>query len=412
MVLAITGLYFFSFFQRVAIPGSLFNDLQSEFMMSAAEITKLSAIYLFVYAAMQPFAGHMADRLGGIKVTLVSGILLVIGSTLFPLAEGKWGLYGSRALVGLGASTMYLCMVKETDRYFSKRNFAPIFGILCVLGYTGGLLGTRPFRMLVEEFGWRHACMAIAVATAAALIVAWQLMRKTVREKEAHSDAPLWSSMAVIMRNKLNYPVVTTIPLCFSMYFSIQATIGPKFLQDFCGLSSLTASNYTFCMMLAIMATLLLSGFLSKQIGNRRKVFLVFNGVATLVAMTTIVLGILFKFPPTVFLLAFILSAVAAGCTPVNAAFMKELNPPEYVAVSVGIFNAATYVVVALMSQGVGLILDCFKSQTTMVNKIMVYPPSAYLTLFGTFVGFSAIAVLVSWFSRETHGRNISERIP
>ena len=72
MILAMAGLYFFSFFQRVAIPGAIFNDIQTEFSISAEEVTRLSAIYLFVYAVMQPFAGLLADRFGGVRVVVVS----------------------------------------------------------------------------------------------------------------------------------------------------------------------------------------------------------------------------------------------------------------------------------------------------------------------------------------------------
>lgn len=409
MVLSIAGLYFFSFFQRVAIPGSLFNDILSDFTMSASDVTRLSAIYLFVYAAMQPFAGYMADRWGGIRVTLASGVLFVIGSTLFPLADSKWSLYGSRALVGLGASTMYLCMVKETDHYFGGRNFAPIFGLLCMLGYTGGLVGTRPFATLAATIGWRQACLASAAATGLILVFAWLVMRKLGREEPAGTRTNLLESFLAILRNARNYPILVTIPLCFSMYFSIQATIGPKFLQDFCGLSALSASNYTFCMMLAIMAMLLLSGFLSKWSGNRRKIFLVFNGATTALSMAVVVLGIRLHWSPAVFLAAFLASATAAGCTPVNAAFMRELNPPKYVAVSVGLFNTVTYIMVAVMSQAVGHILDCFKADALMVNKVLVYPAPAYLAVFCTFAGLSLVAVVVSCFSRETHGRNISD---
>ncbi|MEI6168383.1 MAG: MFS transporter [bacterium] len=408
IVLAIAGLYFFSYFQRVAVPGSIFNDIQSEFLMTASEVTKLSAIYLFLYAAMQPFAGYMADRWGGIKVVLVSGVLFVIGSTLFPLACGKWGLYGSRALVGLGSSTMYLCMVKETDHYFSSKNFAPVFGLLCVLGSCGGLVGTRPFRMLVEHIGWRHSCMAVAVATGVVLILAWLIMRQVEREVPVKSNAHLFHSVVGVFKNKLNYPILGTIPLCFGIYFSIQATIGPKFLQDFCGLSSLASSNFTFAMMLSMLTVMLFSGLVSKQLGSRRKGFLVFNSVATMVAMLTIVLGIVFKLPPAIFLCAFVLSAAAAGCTPVNAAFMKELNPPGNVAVSIGIFNTVTYAMVALMAQGVGQVLDHFKASAVVVNKVMVYPPAAYLALFGILLGVSIWAFTMSLYSRETHGLNIN----
>ena len=41
MILAMAGLYFFSFFQRVAIPGAIFNDIQTQFSISATEVTRL-----------------------------------------------------------------------------------------------------------------------------------------------------------------------------------------------------------------------------------------------------------------------------------------------------------------------------------------------------------------------------------
>ena len=412
MVLAIAGLYFFSYFQRVAVPGAIFNDIQSEFRMLASEVTRLSAIYLFLYAGMQPFAGYMADRWGGIKVTLVSGVLFVIGSVLFPLAIGKWGLYGSRALVGLGASTMYLCMVKETDQYFGGKNFAPVFGLLCVLGSCGGLVGTRPFRMLVEHMGWRYSCMVVAAATGAVLILAGLLMLQVKRETAVKTEANFLQSVAGVFKNRLNYPVLGTIPLCFGTYFSIQATIGPKFIQDVCGLSSLAASNYTFAMMLSMLTVMLCSGFASKLLGSRRKVFLVFNSVSTMVAMLTIVLGIVFKLPPAVFLCAFVLSAAAAGCTPVNASFMKELNPPGSVAVSIGVFNTVTYAMVALMAQGVGRVLDLFNATAVVADKVMIYPPRAYLALFGILLGLSIFAFIASLHSRETKGRNLCATRP
>jgi hypothetical protein len=212
-----------------------------------------------------------------------------------------------------------------------------------------------------------------------------------------------------VFKNRLNYPILATIPLCFGTYFSIQATIGPKFLQDVCGLSSLAASNYTFAMMLSMLTVMLFSGLVSKQLGSRRKGFLVFNSVATMVAMLTIVLGIVFKLSPAIFLCAFVLSAAAAGCTPVNASFMKELNPPGNVAVSIGLFNTVTYVMVALMTQGVGQVLDHFKASALIINKVMVYPPAAYLTLFGILLGLSAFAFIGSLYSRETYGLNISQ---
>jgi MFS family permease len=408
MVLSITGLYFFSFFQRVAVPGSIFNDLQTEFAISASDVTRLSAIYLFVYASMQPFAGYLADRFGGIRVVIVSGLLLCLGSILFPLSQGEWGLYLSRALVGLGGSTMYLCMVKETDHYFGGKNFAPIFGLLCLLGYAGGLAGTKPFRILVENIGWRDSCMTAAVITGAILACGWILMRKVNREETVKKTDHIFKSMGTVFKNRLNYPLLITIPICFSIYLSIQATIGSKFLEDSCGIPPLTSSGYTFTMMGFTLSVMLFSGFASKMIGNRRKCFVIFNAITTMLAMTMILTGIIFKLHPSFFLVAFILSATASGCTPVNASFMRELNPPNKVAVSIGIFNTVVYVMVAVMAQVIGQVLDIFKDSALITEKARIYPPSAYITIFGIFLALSIVAVVASFYCRETHGRNIT----
>lgn len=403
------GLYFFSFFQRVAIPGSIFNELQSHYSASATAVTRLSAIYLFVYALMQPFAGYFADRFGGIKVVLLSGFLLCAGSALFPFSGSIPELYLSRALVGLGASAMYLCLVKETGNYFNSKNFAPVFGILCFIGYSGGLVGTRPFRTLVEHVGWQRSCLVAAIATFAVLIFTWVMMKKVADDKISVPKMPIWHSIKLVLTNKLSYPLLLTTPFCFSLYFTIQATIGPKVLEDFCGISSLTATNYTFAMMFCTISSMLFSGVLSRAIGNKRKYFIIFYSVSTFVSMLLLLTATIFKMPAWVFLIGYILPAISAGFTPVTVSFMKELNPEKNAAVAAGMLNTVTYLCVAIMSQVTGRILDAFSPQAKAVGKIIVYPHSAYITLFAILSIVVLIPLTASFFCRETNGENIAD---
>ena len=409
MILAMTGLYFFSFFQRVAIPGAIFNDIQVEFAVSAVEVIRLSAIYLFVYAVMQPFAGLLADRFGGVRVVVVSGILLCAGSLLFPMAQGEWGLYLSRALVGLGASAMYLCLVKESDLYFGGKNYAPILGFLCLLGYCGGLVGTRPFRLLVESIGWRNSCLIVAAASCIVLLLTWLIMQRIGRKYVPQKEANLWGSTIDVLKNSLNYPIIITVSLSFSIYLSFQATIGPKFLEDVCGISPLQSSGYTFIMMLCTMSSLILSGILSKLLNNNRKGFLIFYGAATLAATLMLLTGTVFRASPQFFLVAFILLALAAGTSPVTTLMLKEMNPPEKVAVSIGILNASAYIMVAVMSQVIGSVLDLFKDSIIVTDKARVYPASAYITLFSILLLVALAAAAASFYGRETNGKNLGD---
>ena len=412
MILAMASLYFFSFLQRVAIPGSIFNELQSHYSMSAAAVTRLSAIYLFIYALMQPFVGYLADRFGGIKVVLASGVLLCIGSLLFPFSDGTRELYLSRALVGVGASAMYLCLVKETSHYFSNKNFAPILGGLCFIGYSGGLIGTRPFRTLVELFGWQNSCISVAVATSVVLLFTGVMMTKVEKDEISRPKMHILQSITLILKNKLSYPLLLTTPFCFSLYFTIQATIGPKILEDLCGMSSLRATNYTFIMMLCTIISMLFSGVLSRIMGNKRKYFVVFYSISTFLSMLLLLAATIYKLPSWVFLIAYVLPAISAGFASVTVSLMKELNQVDNAAVAVGILNTVTYSCVAIMSQFTGKILDVFRDDVTIVKGIVIYPQTAYITLFTILLAVSIIPFAASFFCRETNGENIYDNNP
>ena len=53
MLGAAVMLYFFANLQRVAIPGSIFNELQSTLNVGAKYITALSSMFMYIYAVGQ-----------------------------------------------------------------------------------------------------------------------------------------------------------------------------------------------------------------------------------------------------------------------------------------------------------------------------------------------------------------------
>lgn len=409
LLLMMSGLYFVSFFQRVAVPGTIFNDLQKDFATTASAVTSLGAIYLLVYASLQLFIGMLADRHGGVKITLICGLFLCIGSVLFPLSNSLWILYLSRALVGIGASGMYLCIIKETDTLFNPKHFAPLLGLFCMIGYGGGLFGTRPFRGVVDMMGWRWALLLVAGISVIFLVLTYFAGRTYMGKSSVISEKPVLEKTKQVIMNSMAYPLFVAGMINFSIYFSIQATIGPKFIGDFLKLEPGQSTKYTFIMMLFTMATMFTSGHLSRMMGNRRKPFLVFGSVNVLLAVVILLTGTVFRFPAPCFLLAYVMLAISGGLTPVTVSFVKELNPRDAAALSVGLQNTVSYVAVAISANIIGLILDFFKGSAISVNGAWVYPAEAYTTLFMVMLIFSLIAVVSSLRSRETHGKSIHE---
>jgi MFS family permease len=83
------SIYFFSYFQRISVPGSNFNEIQSDFAASASIIAMLGAIGFYLYASMQLFTGIMADRFGAGRILLIGGTIMALGSILFPLTHNR-----------------------------------------------------------------------------------------------------------------------------------------------------------------------------------------------------------------------------------------------------------------------------------------------------------------------------------
>lgn len=406
ILIFLNAIYFFSYFQRVAIPGTIFNELQSDFSASASAVAMLGAIYLYIYGAMQLPAGIMADRLGARRVLLAGAFLLSLGSVIFPLARSISILYASRALVGLGAGLIFISIVKEIDNMFEVKDFAILLGVSLLLGYSGGLAGTYPFERAVYFFGWRQSLLAAGILCLILFFCGLFILKNKGYLRYAQKTS---SPMVIraILRNKNSYPVIFSGSVNFGIYFLVQATIGKKLLEDCYGLNSVTAASFTFIMMLMAMFFSFAAGFTSRAIGNRRKPIQV---TATSLTLTTTALFLVclgLKINGRWLLPGYILLGIASLASPIFSTLMKELNPPEAAGTSVGIINATCYLAVAIMTTSAGFALDCFKGQALRTATALIYPVAAYRTIFIGCLFLALSSFISSLYIRESRGQCI-----
>ncbi len=405
IVALMNTLYAFSYFQRIAVPGTIFNELQSELLLTSTAIAMFGSLYLYVYGGMQIFSGMLVDRFGPMRVILSGGVLLSLGSVFFPLSHTLSMLYFTRVLVGLGASLMFLSLIKEIDIRFSSKNFSVILSSTLFAGYVGGLLGTGPFEAAVGAFGWRTPLLGIGIVCSVFVALTAILMKNTYVEgprQPAHSILP---AIKRVILNRLSYPVVYTGVIIFANYFLMQAIIGKKFLQDCCGFTSGKAASYLFMMMLASIAMSVFSGIFTRLIGNLRKPILIASSIATIVAPVLAMLVL--SRGQSWILPCYILFGVASGGNPMTTTLIKELNEPKFAASSVGLVNGAVYVSIAVFTTLTGRILDSFSSQAVKTATAIQYPTAAYKMIFIGLILLAVSALVSSLFIRETYGRNI-----
>ena len=405
VVAAMTAVYAFSFFQRVAVPGTVFDELQRVFSLSSASVTLLGATYLYIYGVMQLPVGALVDRFGGVKVILVAGALMSVGAMLFPLSRSVCALYSARALVGLGASAAYLCVVKEVDTRFSGRRFPTILGIVCFTGYTGGLIGTLPLQRAVAAYGWRGALLAAGIASGFAVLLVALLSRSAPRPAE-HSSTGTLAMLGEVVRNRASMPAIAAASIVFGSYFVIQTIVGKKLITDCFGVNSAVASSFTFLMMLTTMCCVGLVGHIPALIGFRRRPVQIAGSILSALASGAAVLCLTLGADRHWLLACYLLLSVASTSNIIFVCSVKELNNPRAAATSVGVLNTAAYLTIAILATLVGIILDQFHSGAVAMKSAISYPPQAYRAVFLLLFALSLAGVALSSFIKETRGRN------
>jgi len=412
MLVGMTALYFFSYFQRVAVPGTIFNELQMDFNASAVAITALGALFLYIYGFWQIFAGVLADRFGGFRMLLIGSLLMTVGAFVFPLARTLPLLYTTRGLVAFGASFIFISLVKEIDTLFDRRHFAMWLGVALFFGYAGGLVGTLPLERAVHWFGWRHSFLSMGLLSAGVLLGNYWIFKKS-RRTESAPRTPSRLSLKAIARNKHSWFLIFPGAVNFSIYFLFQASIGKKMLSDVCGIGSARAASILFIMLLVCMSVTSLAGFISRLIGNRRKPLLV--GSTTLMLGTTAFLAWVLALPscpPALMAAGYMVLAIAASVSPLFCSSMKEVNPEEAAATSVGFINCLCYLCVAATSNLAGMVMDTFFDQTVVTPQAIIYPTSAYrMILLGCLI-VAALSWIASLFIAETRGLCTYRRKP
>ncbi len=406
MMLCGTMVYFFANVQRVAIPGSVFNQLQQELHVSAAYITALGSAFMYVYAVTQLVIGLLLDRYGSARIIATGGLLFCAGSILFPLTHSLPLLYLIRILTGLGAGALYLSLVKESIRIFN-RNYNLIVSVILLIGYSGAIAANAPLVAGIEAIGFRNMMLLVGISSLLFLCL-FLSCGVTVKLPPVQKNVQIrFGKFISLLKTRHNRHLLMFGSINFGLYYVMQTVIGKKFLEDFCGMASVHAA-----WVLSIMGTLsAVSGLMfavsSRLVGNRRRVFCRIVGITSFSVCTSMLMLVLFGIHSRVFAVLLCMLSVTSGIQTILLPLAYETNPQQLGSVAVALMNFSAYVAVAIFGNAVGLLMSLFAP--VMRNGIMYYGRSSYLAVFMTLTLFSAIVLRCSWRMRETMGRNVCE---
>ena len=378
-----TLFYFYANFQRMVVPGTVFDILEQELQVSAPYITTFGAIFMYVYACQQLINGVLVDKFGGFRVMLGGGLVLGIGALLFPLSSNLLIMYISRGLIGLGSSTFYLSLIKELREVVSDKNFGMAISVMLFIGYTGGILANAPFVFALRYAAWRDILIASACIILAAVVV-FALLLPAVKLPKVNKSVKFRALPFRLVLHKRHNRNLFSFACCnFAITYAIQTVIGKKFLEDFC-LMSVKQSALILSAMAVIGAVFnIVNAYVCRLTHNHRVKFLKNASIITFVSLLLICLALVFDCRTGFIASIFCIMAANASLSSILVPVLHLTNRKMVSGTAVSIMNFCFFTMVGILGTLTGFMLNIF--EPVKRGNVTVYTNQSYLLVFGMF---------------------------
>ncbi len=172
--------------------GLFVSPLNTATGLGIATISLAMAIGQFMWGAVQPIAGAVADRYGPGRVLAFGTIVLALGYATTPLMSSSFGLMmtiGVLTAAGSGAGSFSVLIGAAAQRLpGEKRGMAA--GIINAGGSFGQFLFAPLLQRLISGLGWMGARWSMAIISLFALPMSWMLRKKPATAQAQAGAAP------------------------------------------------------------------------------------------------------------------------------------------------------------------------------------------------------------------------------
>ncbi len=171
--------------------------------LGIASISFAMAVGQFVWGAVQPIAGAVADRYGPGRVLAAGAVILAIGYALTPLMGSGFGLVlsiGILTAAGSGAGSFAVLIGATAKRVPAERR-GMAAGVINAGGSFGQFLFAPLLQKIITVLGWMGAMWSLAIISLVALPMAWLLRKQSdARKSNTSTDAASEPKIATSVR--------------------------------------------------------------------------------------------------------------------------------------------------------------------------------------------------------------------
>lgn len=399
--------YIVGFLHRLAL-GTVKDDLTGAFHLSATGFANLSSAYFYAYLVMQIPAGMLLDTIGARKTVMGGAFLAGIGSVLFGLAPSAAAAFASRLLVGVGASVIYVAILKVLTEWFFEREFATLSGLTTLVGNLGAILSQTPLLIVVAFLSWRNTFVLIGAASLLAAVCCFFFVKDrpdemglpAVRETERGKAEKIGivPGLIAICRNPRTWPPFFFFAAFYGTFQALAGTWGQSYLVKVYGMGGVAAANLMIFAIAGMAVGSVAVGKFSDLL-ERRRLPMKIVGAVNLSAWGIMVLANGGK-PPINWLpwLLFILGLSSAAYITCWASG-KEVNDPRHAGTSIALINAGGFVGAAFVPVVLGGVIDLYGNRLPMQA---LYQRAFLVCLVCAVIGWG-----LGFLVKETNCRNI-----
>lgn len=321
--------------------GLFLSPINTSTGLGIASISFAMAIGQFMWGATQPIFGAVADKYGPVRVIILGGVMLAVGTALTPFMDSQFGLImtmGILSAAGAGAGSFSILIGATAQRLPAERR-AFASGFINAGGSFGQFVFAPLMQAIINAAGWVAAMLTMAVTTLLTIPLAWPLRKDAGKPAQAPASAaaPAPASMGLGEQVKIALKDPSYLYLhagfftCgFHIAFLVTHLPGEVAL---CGLSASVSATA-----LALIGLFNIAGSLSAgALGNRYRM----KSLLALIYFSRAIMVVIFLLAPKT-ALTFYLFAAGLGFTwlatvPPTAGLVGKLFGTRYLATLFGL---------------------------------------------------------------------------
>jgi len=313
--------------------GLFVSPLNTSTGLGITTISLALAVGQFMWGAIQPVAGAIADRYGPGRVLVAGLIVLAFGTALTPFMTSGFGLIvalGVLAAIGAGAGS-FSVLVGAAARHLTDDSRGKAAGIINAGGSFGQFVFAPISQALIQALGWMGAMWSLALITLGALPLARVVSPRGPAQYHSAGGSAPWEAVRHAMGDRSYLLLHAGFFTCgFHIAFLVTHLPGEV---DLCGLPPAVASWSLALIGLANIAGSLIAG---SSTGRFRSKYI----LAIMYGSRALLIGWYLMAPKTEW--TFYIFAVGLGLTwlatvPPTAAIVGKLFGIRYLATLFGL---------------------------------------------------------------------------